>query len=61
MDQQEWQQLVKAGHLLDTIREKSPMYLGERSLSALCHFLNGFWFGSRLHADVANAVSPGDH
>ena len=35
--------------LLEEIRQRPPMYLGDRSLSALQHFLNGYTHALRIH------------
>jgi hypothetical protein len=40
---------VKSGGLLDVIRERPVMYLGELSLSALWHFLNGYEMSLLAH------------
>jgi len=42
-------QMIRAGRLLDAIRETPPLYLGERSLTALWHFLHGFAFAEHIH------------
>lgn len=42
MSHQDRTQEIKAGHLLDLIREKPALYLGETSLTGLWHFLRGY-------------------
>jgi hypothetical protein len=39
---------IGSGQFLDVIRERPPMYLGTRSLTALYHFITGYGFA--LHA-----------
>jgi hypothetical protein len=41
-------QKIKSGQLLDVIRQKTAMYTGERSLSALAHFLLGYGFALQV-------------
>ena len=38
---QERAEIIRLGGLLDVIRERPAMYLGQHSLSALCYFLAG--------------------
>jgi hypothetical protein len=51
---------IIAGHLLDVIRERPAIYLGETSLSALWHVLNGFRFAERVHGIEAATQLPLD-
>jgi hypothetical protein len=46
---QERLQRIRNGKLLEVIREKPAMYLGERSLSALQHFLAGYGYALFVH------------
>jgi hypothetical protein len=60
MSYQERTQEIKAGHLLDVIREKPALYLGEHSLTGLWHFLHGFHSAERIHDLEAASQMPTD-
>jgi hypothetical protein len=47
-------QKIKGGGLLEVIRERPAMYLGERSLSALSQYLQGYWMAMSVH-DIQSA------
>jgi hypothetical protein len=47
-------QKIKGGGLLEVIRERPAMYLGQRSLSALSHYLQGFWMALSVY-DIQSA------
>jgi hypothetical protein len=47
MDQAQVQK-IRDGQLLDVIRERTAMYTGERSLSAVAHFLLGYGFALQV-------------
>src|SRR5579885_3656084 len=42
-------QQIQSKGLLDVIRERPQMYLGSLSLTALCHFLNGYEMSLHVH------------
>jgi hypothetical protein len=42
-------QRIRDGGLLDAIRDRTAMYTGERTLSAVCHFLGGYQFAQRAY------------
>ncbi len=42
-------QRIRDGGLLDVIRTRTAMYTGERTLSAVCHFLDGYNFAQRVN------------
>lgn len=42
-------QKIKGGGLLEVIRERPAMYLGQRSLSALSQYLQGYWMALSVH------------
>ena len=42
-------QQIQSKGVLDLIRERPEMYLGSLSLSALCHFLNGYEMSLQVH------------
>ena len=51
---------IKGGGLIDVIREKPPLYIGERSLSALYFFLQGYVTGLRFYDIEAPYPLPAD-
>jgi hypothetical protein len=51
---------IKGGGLIDVIREKPPLYIGERSLSALYSFLQGYATGLRFYDIEAPHPLPSD-
>jgi hypothetical protein len=51
---------IKEGKLLDVIRERPPLYLGTRSISALSAYLQGFGFAQRVHGIDAPSQLPID-
>src|SRR5262249_50612749 len=53
---------IKSEQLLELIRERPEVYLGERSLSALWHYLHGFFMALSIHLDDPKAqyVLPPD-
>jgi hypothetical protein len=53
-------QKIRDGGLLDAIRERPAMYMGERSLSALWHYLHGYIEALRFHDIVTRDVLPPD-
>jgi hypothetical protein len=42
-------QKIKDGGLLEVIREKPALYLGDRSLSALWYYLQGYWMALSVY------------
>src|SRR4051794_31569707 len=42
--------MTSSGSVLDNIRKRPAMYLGEYSLSALSHFISGYCFALDTHA-----------
>lgn len=42
MSYQDRKEEIKSGHLLDVIRERPALYLGEHSITGLWHFLGGY-------------------
>jgi hypothetical protein len=48
MDDERLQE-IKGGGLLEVIRERPAMYLGQRSLSALSQYLQGYWMALSVH------------
>jgi hypothetical protein len=53
-------QEIKAGHLLDLIRERPAMYLGSRTITGLGHFLGGFKYAEQIHGIEAVSQLPND-
>lgn len=53
-------QQIESKGLLDVIREKPAMYLGQPSLSALCHFLNGYEMSLWVHGIQEKRPLPRD-
>jgi hypothetical protein len=53
-------QQIESKGLLDVIRERPAMYLGELSLSALCHFLNGYEMSLWVHGVQEKPPLPRD-
>jgi hypothetical protein len=53
-------QKIRDGGLLDAIRERPAMYMGERSLSALWHYLHGYIEALRFHDIATRDVLPPD-
>ena len=53
-------QRIKNGQLLQVIRERPTLYLGERSLSALWHYLQGFWMALSIHDIRTEYILPPD-
>ena len=53
-------QNIREGHLLDAIRERTAMYIGERSLTALHHFLSGYSFATKVHEVPLSHPLPSD-
>lgn len=49
MDWNERKEKIRNGALLEVIRERPAMYLGERSLSALSHYLQGYWMALSVY------------
>jgi hypothetical protein len=60
MSYQDRTQEIKAGHLLDVIRERPAMYLGSRTLTGLGHFLGGFGCAEHIHGIEAVSQLPND-
>lgn len=60
MSYQDRTQEIKAGHLLDVIREKPALYLGEHSLTGLWHFLHGYRLAEQVHQIEAVRQLPND-
>jgi hypothetical protein len=59
MDQDLLQKIKSVG-LLEVIRERPPLYLGERSLSALAAYLHGFRMALFVHDLHTESVLPPD-
>ena len=51
-------QRIRNGQLLQVIRERSALYLGERSLSGLWYYLQGFWTALSVHDIRPESVLP---
>ena len=51
---------IKAGGLLDIIRERPAMYLGEHTLTGLWHFLQGFHAAAHIYGMSAASQLPRD-
>jgi hypothetical protein len=60
MSYQDRTQEIKAGRLLDVIRERPPLYLGEPSLTSLWHYLHGFVNAESVHRIEAVSQLPDD-
>jgi hypothetical protein len=54
-------QRIKDGGLLDVLRVRTAMYTGERTLSAVCHFLHGFGFAQHVYQITASYLPPDFH
>lgn len=53
-------QQIKDGGLLDAMRVRTAMYTGERTLSAVGHFLNGFGFAQHVYQIPCSHLLPLD-
>lgn len=51
---------LKRQSILDIIRERPAMYMGEATLSGLCYFLSGFGMAEHLHGIKAPPPLPRD-
>ena len=51
---------IKSGGLLDVIRERPALYMGEHSLSALWHFFNGYVTALRFYDIQTKPTLPPD-
>jgi hypothetical protein len=51
---------IKAGRLLDVIRERPALYLGEHSLTGLWHYLHGYHLAEHIHEIEAVSQLPKD-
>jgi|tagenome__1003787_1003787.scaffolds.fasta_scaffold20225121_1 hypothetical protein len=49
MNWDERKEKIRGGELLEVIREKPALYLGERSLSALWYYLQGYWMALSVY------------
>ena len=49
MDWDERKEKIRVGGLLEVIREDPVLYLGDRSLSALWHYLQGYWMALSVY------------
>ncbi len=62
MDWDERKEKIRSGELLEVIRERPALYLGDRSLSALWHYLQGYWMAlSAYDMRTASPLPPDFH
>ncbi len=57
MDQERLQR-ISNGDLIDVIRARTVMYTGSRTLTAVCHFLEGYSFALRIHEIQESKLLP---
>ena len=53
-------QRIREGELLDVIREKPVLYMGESTLTALYHFLGGYETAKYIHQIPLRNILPID-
>lgn len=49
MDWDERKEKIRGGGFLELIRENPALYLADRSLSALWHYLQGYWMALSVY------------
>ena len=52
---------IRDGSLLDVIRVRTAMYTGERTLSAVSHFLTGYGFAQQVYQIPSSLLPPDFH